>query len=145
MQSCYRIYIIWTFYVLQSKRYLYFWLLFTLYIHYYHYLSNQLPRFSNKTYRTIYFINWLCPSQNCGWALRLGLFVLTYVRSYVQPEIVCAELLIHPLMDFVHTHAQWPTWHGDDRKDGILRCSKFYMSYRTLSWGASVSYRHISS
>ena len=49
-----------------------------------------------------------------------------------------------PLMDFVHTHTQWPTWHGDDRKYGILRCCKFYMSYRTLSWGASVSYRHIS-
>ena len=53
------------------------------------------------------------------------------VSTYIQPEILCAQLLLHSLMDFVHTHTQWPTLHGDDRKDGILWCRKFYMSY----WG----------
>jgi len=32
------------------------------------------------------------------------------------------------------THTQWPKWQGDDRKDWILRCCKFYMSYGTLSF-----------
>jgi len=68
--------------------------------------------------------------KNCGWALRFAL-LCTYVSTYIQPEILCAQLLLHSLMDFVHTHTQWPTLHGDDRKDGILWCRKFYMSY----WG----------
>jgi len=48
-------------------------------------------------------------------------------------EILCAQLLLHPLMDFVHTHTQWPTWHEDDRSDWILPHCKFYMSYAGLS------------
>ena len=28
------------------------------------------------------------------------------VRLYVQPKILCAQLLLHPLMDFVQTHTQ---------------------------------------
>ena len=145
MQSCYRIYIIWTFYVLQSKQYLYFWLLFTLYIRFYHYFSNQLPRFSNKTYRTIYLIKLIMPLTKLWVGIKTCTFRL-YIRPFIRTTRHRMCTTPHtPLMDFVHTHTQWPTWHGDDRKDGILRCCKFYMSYRTLSWGASVSYRHISS
>jgi len=61
--------------------------------------------------------------------LVVGIKICTspYVHPYVQPKILCAQLLLHPLMDFVHTHTQWPTWHEDDRKDWILRCCKFYM------------------
>ena len=44
--------------------------------------------------------------QTCGWALRFEL-PRTYVRP-CRPEIFCAQLLLHPLMDFVHTHIQWP-------------------------------------
>ena len=62
--------------------------------------------------------------------------VRLYVCPYVQLELMCLQLLLHSLMDFVHTHTQWPTWHEDDRKDWILRCCEFYMSYGTLSWGA---------
>ena len=47
--------------------------------------------------------------------------VRTSVRTYVQPELLCAQLLLHPLMDFVHIHTQWPTWHGDDCKHGMLQ------------------------
>jgi len=53
---------------------------------------------------------------------------------YVQPKIVCCQLL-RPLMDFVLTHTQWPTYE-DDCKDRIMRSCKFYTSYGTLSWGA---------
>jgi len=60
------------------------------------------------------------PTTKLWPALRLALF-------HVQPEIMCAQLLLHPLMDFVHTHTQWPTWYGDDLKDGTLRYCKFYM------------------
>ena len=45
------------------------------------------------------------------------------VRTYV--------LLLHPFMDFVHTHTQWPTWHEDDCKNWTLGCCKFYMSCGT--------------
>jgi len=65
------------------------------------------------------------------------------VRTYEQPLILCAQLFLHHLMDFVHANTQWPTWNGDEIKNRILRCCKFYMSYGTLSLGASVSYKHI--
>jgi len=42
-------------------------------------------------------------------------------------NILCAQLLLHPWMNFVHTHTQWPTWHEDGRKDWILRSCKFNM------------------
>ena len=64
--------------------------------------------------------------------LWMGIKICTSL--YVRPEILCAQLLLHPLVDFVHTHTQWPTWHGDDCKDWILRCYKVYMSYGTFSW-----------
>ena len=44
-------------------------------------------------------------------------------------NLVCATPLT---LHFAHTHTQWSTWHEDDRKDGILRCCKFYMSYGTF-------------
>ena len=72
-------------------------------------------------------------------------FVNLFYYKVYKGNILCAQLLLHPLMDFVNTHTQWPTCHEDDLEDWILRCCKFYMSYGTLSWGASVSYRHISS
>ena len=34
--------------------------------------------------------------------LWVGIKICTF--TYVQPEILCAQLLLHPLMDFVHTH-----------------------------------------
>ena len=46
------------------------------------------------------------PPQTCGCALRFVL-LLTYVRPYVHSEILCADLLLQPLMDFVHSI------HGD--------------------------------
>ena len=30
----------------------------------------------------------------------------TYVHPYIRPEILCVQLLPHPLMDFVHAHTQ---------------------------------------
>ena len=52
------------------------------------------------------------------------------VRTSV-PKL-CAQLLLHPLMEFVHTHTQWPTWKEDDRKEGNWGCCQFYMSYGTF-------------
>ena len=73
-------------------------------------------------------------------------FVLKMKYIAYRGNILWAHQLLHRLMDFVHTHTQWPTWHEDDRNYRILRCCKFYMSYGTLSRGvASVSCRHISS
>ena len=68
------------------------------------------------------------------------------VHPYVQPEILCAQLL-HSLMDFVHTHTQWPTWHEDDCKTGFCDAASFtwVMGLCHGRGGASVSYRHISS
>jgi len=40
-----------------------------------------------------------------------------YYIAY-RGKILCAQLLLHPLMDFVHNHTL---------------CCKFYMSYGTLS------------
>ena len=70
---------------------------------------------------------YLCPPQNCGWALRFEL-----LHRYVRPEILCVQFLLHPLMDFVHTHTHWPTGHEDDHNDCTLQCCKFYMSYGTF-------------
>ena len=53
--------------------------------------------------------------------------IRTSVRPYVQPEIVCAQLLLHPLMDCVHTHTQWPTWHEEDSKYLIVWCFTWVM------------------
>jgi len=36
--------------------------------------------------------------------LWMGIKSCTY--PYIQPEILCGHLLLHPLMDFVHTHKQ---------------------------------------
>ena len=62
--------------------------------------------------------------HNCGWALRFA-----RLRTYVRPEVLCAQLLLHTMMNFVHTHTQWPTWHEDDCKDWILWCCKFFLMY----------------
>ena len=89
-------------------------------------------------------------TQNLDGILRCCKFDMSYRTLsffyYIayRGKILCVLLLIHPFMDFVNTHTQWLTWQEDDRKDWILWCCKFYMSYGTLSWGASLSYRHIS-
>ena len=44
------------------------------------------------------------PSQTYAWVFRFGL---------LRPSV--------RLLYCVHTHAQWPTWHEDTRKYGILR------------------------
>ena len=76
------------------------------------------------------YMSLLCPPQHCGWALGFA-FLPTYVhpsiRPYVQPEIVCVQLFLHPLMDCVHTHTQWPTWHEEDRKYLIVWCFTWVM------------------
>ena len=42
----------------------------------------------------------------------MGLCHFFYYIAY-RGNILCAQLLLHPLMDCVHTHTQRPTWHGD--------------------------------
>ena len=54
------------------------------------------------------------PHKTFGGHLDLHFSILTDVPK----SCVCNLLLLHPLMDFVYTHTQWPTWHEDDRKDG---------------------------
>ena len=48
----------------------------------------------------------------------LGLVFLNMTSPYVRP-LKC--LWVEPFV-----------YHGDERKDGIFRCCKFYMSYGTL-------------
>ena len=42
----------------------------------------------------------------------MGLCHFFYYIAY-RGNILCAQLLLHPLMDCVHTHTQRPTWHGN--------------------------------
>ena len=59
--------------------------------------------------------------------LWVGIKICTspYIRPSVHPEILCVQLLLHTLIDFIHTHTQWPTWPGDDRKDEIWDAASF--------------------
>ena len=66
-----------------------------------------------------------------------GTLSFFYYIAY-RGKILCAQLLLHPLMDFVHTHTQWPTLPDVDLRDGILRCCKFYMRNETLSEGGGL-------
>ena len=62
--------------------------------------------------------------------------LLFSIRLSVRPpEILCVKLLLHPLMDFVQTHTQWPTWHEDDCKHWISHPCPTDFSRFTWSWG----------
>ena len=80
----------------------------------------------------------------CRCALRLAL-LHTFVHPSIRPsrpEILCAQ---HPLMDFVHTHTQWPTDMVMTVKKGFCDAASFTWVMGLCHGGASVSYRHIFS
>ena len=68
-------------------------------------------------YVHLYVCTSICMSVRPDIPMYIHLYVCTSICPYVCPEILCVQCLLHPLMDFVHTHTQWPTWHEDDRKE----------------------------